>query len=199
MRFIESILLKDGAYHNLSLHQKRVDRTFEQFMPKLTSHDLERILPKLALNGSYKVRLIYGTDVPGKGYEVEYAEYIPRSIQSLQIMPTPTFDYSFKYENREQINSLVSKSNADDIIISVDGMITDGSYFNLVFWDGQEWVTPHTHLLNGVRRQQLLLEGKIKEAPISLSELGAFKKVSLINAMLDLGAIELTMNQILKG
>ncbi len=199
MRFIESILFKDRVYHNLELHQKRVDRTFDQFMPEITSHNLNMILPKLSLQGIFKVRMVYDADADDADYDLEYVEYIPRTITSLQIIETDPFDYSFKYENRDRINSLVSQSRTDDIIISVNGMITDGSYFNLVFWDGKDWLTPETCLLNGIRRQQLLQEEKIREAPISVNDLGAFEKVCLINAMLDLGETELTMDRVLKG
>ncbi|MEM0942076.1 MAG: aminotransferase class IV [Bacteroidota bacterium] len=95
---------------------------------------------------------------------------------------------------------MVAKSCADDIIITIiiDEKVTDGSYFNLVFWDGNKWITPDAPLLNGVRRQQLLAANKIKEAPISIADLSAFEKVSLINAMLSIGTIELSMEQVLE-
>ncbi|MEM6734548.1 MAG: aminotransferase class IV [Bacteroidota bacterium] len=198
MRFIESIFCKDGIYHNLSLHQERINRTFHRFMPEIESHVLANILPKLELKGRYKVRLIYGSNQGDANYDLEFSEYIPRTIRSLQIMESSSFDYSFKFEDRSEINEMVAKSSADDIIIVIDGKVTDGSYFNLVFWDGNQWITPDTPLLNGVKRQQLLAENKIKEAPISITDLSAFEKVSLINAMLSIGTIELSMNRVLE-
>ena len=196
MRFIESILFRDGVYHNLELHQERLDRTFDQFMPAIQSHDLAKILPPLNLEGTYKVRVVYDADVEDAEYDLEFSEYVPRKIESLQVVESKVFDYSFKYEDRTTINQLVKQAEADDIIISINEKITDGSYFNLAFWDGNEWLTPDTPLLNGVRRQQLLKEGTIKEAPISVKDLAAFEKVSLINAMLDLEEIELRVSSI---
>ena len=198
MRFIESILFRDGVYHNLDLHQERLDRTFDRFMPEIETHDLSNILPQLKLEGTYKVRLVYDADLEDADYDLEFAEYFPRKIETLQVVESEPFDYAFKYEDRTHIQSLVDKSEADDIIIAMDGNITDGSYFNLIFWDGKEWITPDKPLLNGVRRQQLLKEKRIKKAPITINDLGAFEKLCLINAMLDLGHLELPIHSILE-
>lgn len=196
MRFIESILLKDGEYHNLNYHQDRVDRVFTKLAPDNTSHDLKLILPKLELPGTYKVRLVYGVEAINAPYDVEYAEYYPRKIESLQVMHSDPFDYSLKYENRDVINTLVSKSSLDDIIIAIDNLVTDGSYFNLAFWDGTHWYTPDSPLLKGVRRTQLIEDRRIKERTIYVSDIASFQKVSLINAMLDLGQLEIPTHQI---
>ncbi|MEQ9468629.1 MAG: aminotransferase class IV [Ekhidna sp.] len=198
MRFIESILLKDGEYKNLSYHQQRMDHVFEKFAPKNDAHNLSRILPHLQMEGVFKVRIVYDMDSEDAEYDIEYSEYQPRKINTLEVVHSPPFDYSMKYENRTPIAKLLRSSQADDIIIAMNGSITDGSYFNLAFWNGNEWLTPDTPLLKGVRRTQLLAEGKIKEAPIRISELGAFEKVSLINAMLDLSEVEVPLSAILK-
>jgi len=196
MRFIESILFKDGDYYNLKLHQDRINRTFEIFLPSLDAHDLHKILPKLELEGKYKVRLVYNADEEDGTYDLEFSEYQPRNIKTLEVVESERFDYSFKFEDRKKIAHLAASAEADDIIIAIDDYITDGSYSNLVFWNGQEWLTPDTPLLKGIRRTELLGRNKIKEAPIQISDLGAFEKVSLINAMLDLGEIEVPLSQV---
>lgn len=186
MRFIESILFKDGEYQNLEYHQQRVDRTFEKFMPSIPSHDLKNILLDLKMDGIYKARLVYEGDAEDADYDLEFIEYKPKLIRSIALIETDSFDYSFKYENRSKINSLLSQADTDEIIISINGFITDSSYSNLAFWNGEKWLTPAIPLLNGVRRTQLIHERKIHEAPIKNGDLSAFEKVSLINAMLDL-------------
>ena len=196
MQLIESIQMKDGKYINLPLHQARVDGAFERYAPSVGSHDLEEILPNIQLEGTYKVRLVYDLDTEDAEYDLEYAEYLPRKIESLEVVHSKPFDYSMKFADRTPINNLVKQSKADDIIIAIDGKITDGSYFNVAFWDGNEWLTPDSFLLNGVRRQQLMNEGKIKEATIRVEDLHRFEKVSLINAMLDLGQLELPISTI---
>ena len=195
MRFIESIRYKDGEYHNLILHQERMDRTFERFMPEIKAHDLSKILPKLELRGTYKVRVVYYSDTEDANYDLEYAEYIPRKIETLKLVETNAFDYSFKFEDRKDIENLID-DQADDMVIVINGNITDGSYFNLAFWNGTEWHTPDTPLLRGVRRDQLLDEGRIQEVRIMASDLKKYQKVSLINAMLDLGELEVPIENV---
>jgi len=199
MLFIESILYEGGAYHNLELHQKRLNRTLKAFMSKPKTTHLQRILPDLKLDGKYKVRVVYTiANQCEAGYDIEYSEYVPKKIKTLEIINSKNFDYSFKYEDRSHINTLVKKSRADDIIIAINNQLTDSSYSNIVFWDGSHWITPSTPLLEGVRRQQLLSQGKIKEASISTSDLNTFEKVSLINAMLDLEEVEIPIIQVSK-
>ncbi|GAB4239248.1 MAG: hypothetical protein Tsb0034_15260 [Ekhidna sp.] len=193
MRFIESILFRDGEYHNLDLHQQRLDRTFEAFMPHIASHRLERVLPPLKMEGTYKVRLVYDADSEDADFDLEFVEYLPRKLTSLQVVHAKPFDYAFKYEDRRIIDRLTKQGTADDIIIAVDNQITDGSYFNLAFWDGENWVTPKSPLLNGVRRQQLIRDNQLIERPIEVHDLPSFDKVSLINAMLDLEELEVDL------
>lgn len=164
-------------------------------MPEIKAHDLSKILPKLELQGTYKVRVVYDSDAEDANYDLEYAEYIPRKIETLKLVETIAFDYSFKFEDRKNIQNLID-DQADDIIIVMDGNITDGSYFNLAFWNGTEWHTPDTPLLRGVRRGQLLEEGRIQEVSIQVSDLQRYQKVSLINAMLDLGELEVSVENI---
>ncbi|MEQ6167835.1 aminotransferase class IV [Ekhidna sp. MALMAid0563] len=196
MQLLESIQMKDGKYINLPLHQVRVDRAFERFAPSIESHDLEQILPNIDMKGIYKVRLVYDLDTEDAEYDLEYSEYHARKIETLEVIYSKPFDYSMKYADRSPINKLVKQSKADDIIIAIDGKIADGSYFNVVFWNGADWLTPDSYLLNGVRRQQLLNERKIKEATIRVEDLHRFEKVSLINAMLDLEQLELPVSAI---
>ena len=196
MRFIESILYHEGEYVNLHLHQARVDRVFEKYAPDRKSHSISRILPALEIKGVYKVRIVYDLDTKDPAYDLEYAEYHRRDIQSLEVVSSEKFDYSLKYEDRDRINELTEKSSSDDIIIAINDRITDGSYFNLAFWDGSVWYTPDTPLLRGVRRTQLLAENRIREKSISISDVSSFQKVSLINALMDLGELEVAISNI---
>lgn len=85
----------------------------------------------------------------------------------------------------------------EELIIVKNGIITDTSYANLVFYNGKEWHTPSRPLLQGTKRQKLIDEGKIKEREIRVHDLKKFTKCSLINAMLDIGEIELPVNKII--
>ena len=196
MELFESILLHDGTYHHLDLHQARVNKAFQQFASEMEVPDLADVLPKIQLAGKYKVRFMYDLDNEEATFNIEYAEYVPRVINSMEVVTSDDFDYSMKYADRSKINQLAESSKADDIIISINGMVTDGSYFNLAFSDGSNWFTPKTHLLNGVRRQHLIQTNKIQEVSIRNSDLKDFEQVSLINAMLDLGELTLPTSAI---
>lgn len=181
---------------NLPFHQARMDHVFSKYAPGDSPHNLEKILPELKMQGTFKVRMVYDMDSEDATYNLEFSEYHQRKIETLEVIHSKPFDYSMKYEDRTNINRLVSQSSADDVIIAIDNHITDGSYFNLAFWDGSNWFTPDTHLLNGVRRTQLLNEGKIQEKAILTEDIASFQKVSLINAMLDIGEIEIPISAI---
>ena len=79
-----------------------------------------------------------------------------------------------------------SKGTCDEILIYQNGRITDTSYSNVVFYDGNQYITPSTYLLNGTKRRYLLERGIIKEQDIGLGDLPRFRYLFLINAMLDL-------------
>ena len=115
-------------------------------------------------------------------------------MEVVEVLP---FDYSYKYHDRRVFERLMKNSEADDVIIAVNDMVTDASYANLAFWDGSQWWTPETPLLNGVKRQHLLDQGLIQKRTISTNDVRSFKKVSLINAMLDLGDLEVDISSML--
>lgn len=194
MRFIESILFENGQYHRLDLHQQRIDKTIRTLGGSKHTFALTQMLPYPALEGKHKARLVY--DVFKGGMGVELSAYVPRNISKLKVMHSAPFDYSLKYEDRGHILSLLRQSGAEDILISLEGHLTDSSYSNVAFWDGDKWWTPYTPLLKGVRRQSLLASGRLHEAPIKVEDITRFEKVSLINAMLDLGELEVSVDNI---
>ncbi len=190
-RFIETIRFEGGYYHLLRYHQARVNRTFSAFYPGTKPLDLSAVLTPSEDSGRQKLRVVYD----GKSHHVERTPYEPKNIQSFEVVYAD-IDYSFKYADRAQLNDLLKNSTADEIIIMKDGLITDSSYSNLAFFDGSNWWTPKQPLLSGVRRAQLLEQGTLQEMDIKVEHLSSFEKVSLINAMLDLGDICLPTNQI---
>ncbi len=194
MRFIESICYQDGEYQNLDLHQERLNNTCFNFFGEAL-YDLRELLPEIEDERTHKVRFTYDNST----HSCEAIPYAKLPIQTLQVVNTSWFDYSFKYADRSILHELLNSSSADEIIICIDELVTDCSYANLAFWDGKEWLTPDSPLLKGVRRTQLLNEGKIKEAAIRCDDLATFEKVALINAMLDLGDLEIPVAKVKKG
>ncbi|HCM32698.1 MULTISPECIES: aminotransferase class IV [Chryseobacterium] len=182
-QFIESIKVEDQEIFLLELHQKRVNQTFSNF-GKEDSIDLSKIYKNLQHDedGLFKLRISYDLDKRIKTQMIPYA--IPE-IHDFQLVENNSFDYSFKFEDRKELDKMKMKSKAEEIIIVKNNHITDTSFSNLLFLKGKEWLTPTTYLLNGVQRQHLLKQKKIKEAEITLQNIKQFSHFQLINALND--------------
>lgn len=182
-QFIESIKVEDQELFLLEFHQKRVNDTFGHF-GKEGSIDLEKIFKNLNHDedGLYKLRLTYDLDKKFRTMMIPYA--IPE-IQDFQLVENNVYDYSFKFEDRKELEKMKAKSKAEEIIIVKNNHITDTSFSNILFQKGKEWFTPSTYLLNGVQRQYLLKKKKIKEAEITLQNIKEFSNFQLINALND--------------
>ncbi|AZA47971.1 aminodeoxychorismate lyase [Chryseobacterium carnipullorum] len=182
-QFIESIKVEDQDIFLLELHQKRVNQTFAHF-GKEGSIDLGKIFKNLEHDedGLFKLRLSYDLDKRIRTQMIPYA--IPE-IQSFQLVENNSFDYSFKFEDRKELEKMKMKSKAEEIIIIKNNHITDTSFSNILFLKGKDWFTPTTYLLNGVQRQNLLKHKKIKETEVTLQNIKQFSHFQLINAMND--------------
>jgi len=71
------------------------------------------------------------------------------------------------------------------MIIIKNGLVTDGSYTNVAFFDGENWWTPSSPLLKGIQREVLLSTGIIKEKTIPVDSISMYQKVKLFNAMMN--------------
>jgi 4-amino-4-deoxychorismate lyase len=65
-----------------------------------------------------------------------------------------------------------------------DGLIKDCSYTNIVFFDGANWYTPASPLLEGTQRAKLIQEGVITPKALYVSEVPNFQKFKCFNAMI---------------
>ncbi|MBP2617167.1 aminotransferase class IV [Chryseobacterium jejuense] len=182
-QFIESIKVEDQEVFLLDLHQKRVNQTFSHF-GKEGSIDLAKIYKNLQHDedGLFKLRISYDLDKKVRTQMIPYA--IPE-IQDFQLVENNSFDYSFKFEDRKELDKMKMKSKAEEIIIVKNNHITDTSFSNILFLKGKDWFTPNSFLLNGVQRQHLLKQKKIKEAEITLQNIKQFSHFQLINALND--------------
>jgi 4-amino-4-deoxychorismate lyase len=182
-QFIESIKIEDQEIFLLEFHQKRVDQTFAHF-GKEGSIDIAKIYKHLEHDedGLYKLRIIYDLDKKVRTQMIPYA--IPE-INDFQLVENNIYDYSFKFEDRKELEKMKMKSKAEEIIIVKNNHITDTSFTNLLFLKGKDWFTPSSYLLNGVQRQNLLKHKKIKETEITLQNIKQFTHFQLINALND--------------
>lgn len=182
-RFIESIRIEDQKAFFLDFHQKRVNQTFAHF-GKEGSIDLAKIFKNLEHDedGLYKLRIVYDLD---KKFTTQLIPYAIPEIENFQLVENNSYDYSFKFEDRKEFERMKTKAKTEEIIVVKNNHITDTSYTNILFLKGKEWFTPTTYLLNGVMRQHLLHEKKIKGTEITLQNIKEFSHFQLINAMND--------------
>lgn len=179
----ESIRIKNNNISHLPYHQRRVEQTYLDLFKSKCPFKLSDIItiPEKMKSSLVKCKVIYGKD----SYSINYDIYKPREIKSLKIINTDNISYNYKYFDRRSLEELYKqRDNCDEIIIVKDGFITDTSFSNLIFWDGENWFTPTTYLLNGTCRQRLIFEKEIFEKEISLKNYKSFKSIKLINAML---------------
>jgi 4-amino-4-deoxychorismate lyase len=112
--------------------------------------------------------------------------YIQREIKTLKVVHDNDIEYPFKTENRLELNACYEKrEGCDDIIIVKNGLITDSWAANILLFDGKSWIAPDTPLLKGVQREYLLTQNLIKSKRVTINDLPLFKKIRLVNAMID--------------
>jgi 4-amino-4-deoxychorismate lyase len=191
-QLFETICIENGVVKNLVYHQQRVNR--------LASHTLIDYIIRLDLPrvGTHRLRIDY---TPTHIIQHTITPYIPQIITSLRlVMVEDNFQYAHKWADRSPLEgALAQKSDADEILIVRNGLITDTSFSNVLFLDGKQWVTPAEPLLAGTCRARLLHQRRIEATSIRMEELGRFSHFMLINAMRDFDltqAIPLTVQSI---
>ena len=164
--FIESLKIVDGRFIHPELHWQRITDTQRVHFGNSTFLPLssESIPPDKRL-GTLKCRIIYDQEIR----KIDFETYSPRRVHTLKLVDGSGIDYTFKYADRDKLIQLQqSKGTCDEILIYQNGRITDTSYSNVVFYDGNQYITI------------------IKEQDIGLGDLPRFRYLFLINAMLDL-------------
>jgi 4-amino-4-deoxychorismate lyase len=182
-QFFESIRVNDGVVENLNFHQARVNKTLNAFDASQHSIDLTKIIQQLVLPtlGLFKLRISY--DLNGN-YEAKCNPYQYKQINDFALVDIKGHRYDYKYANRDWINEALAQYGKDEIIMHDDGLIKDCSYTNIVFFDGANWYTPESPLLEGTQRAKLIQEGVITPKALYVSEVPNFQKFKCINAMI---------------
>ena len=180
MTFIETIKVKEGRFFDLEYHRRRMERTARRFLGTVPELPLALRPPD---GGLYKYRVEYGETI----VKTSLSRYRFRPVNSLRLVDGTGTDYRFKSADRGGLDRLFGlRDGCDDVLIVSDGRLTDTSFSNVVLYDGREYYTPARPLLRGTKRERLLAEGKIREAEIRATDLPAFERLFLINAMIDL-------------
>lgn len=190
--FIETICIRDGVACNIEYHNKRLNQTRTAFQKNVKLLDLADYIHPETVKGIMKCRVLYNEDIE----EITYTSYKIRPVNTLKLVFSDTIDYTYKSADREEINRLFGRrGEQDEILIIKRGRVTDTSIANIAFFDGNEWHTPETPLLNGTRRMNLLDSGILVEKEIMWEQLFAYSKITLFNAMIDFGHIMIPVDK----
>ena len=179
----ETLCIDNGRICNAEWHCRRFETSYSSLYrhcPTYRLFDNTHISSEYN-TGIFRLRISYNES----STKTEIEPYITKNITRLKVWAVASsFDYSLKYTDRSVINNLFSQRGCcDDVLIIKNGMVTDTSACNIVFFDGQKWITPSTPLLCGTARARLLADGTIEERPIAESDIYKFEAFRLINAL----------------
>jgi len=178
----ETIKILDGEPRHLYWHNIRLNRSRREFWHPTNEIDLTEMIrvPEEFRTGLVSCNVYYEKEVQN----ITFKAYIRREIRRLRLVFPQFVDYHVKYTDRSVLEFLLTqKGECDDIIIVMNGFLTDTSVSNLIFFNGNDWITPENPLLTGVTRERLLSEGKIKTGKIRDTDLNKYEGCKLINAM----------------
>lgn len=178
----ESIRFEDGEFHNLDLHQARVNRTFSKLFSGYEPVNLESIVREIKpVEGVYKCRISYNHE----SNAIKLSPYTKNPPSSLKIVTHNSIKYDFKYEDRTELDRLYKlRSGKDDILIVKNQQITDTSYGNICLAKNGKWFTASQPLLHGTQREYVIREKLVLEKDIFMDDLFSFEQFMVINAML---------------
>ena len=181
----ESIKIWDGIAENLQYHRARMERTaYDLWGIKEAYENLEERMGSIPQSGLFKYKLSYYK----KNSKVNIEAYNIKPLERIYCKHDELLTYPYKFSDRsvfEQLQKNIKPS--DDVLFIQKGLLTDSLYANIAAWNGKEWHTPTDPLLKGTKRQLLIDTNQIIEKSIALEYLNTYTKISLINAMLDLG------------
>ncbi len=184
----ETIRLQNRKLHNLAYHNRRMEQSRKELLGIDEKADLAELIqiPDWVGEGMYRCRVSYVNEIE----KIEFFEYHFKHPRIIQLIEDTSIVYPYKFEDRSKFQQLLAENpHADDLIITHVGCLTDATFANLAFFDCTQWLTPETFLLNGTKRQYLLDEKILTEAPIKIEDLKQFRQLSLINAMRDLNIV----------
>jgi 4-amino-4-deoxychorismate lyase len=181
----ETIKVENRKLWHVGYHNARMNQARRELFGIEKMIDLNQIIqiPENVSNDIYKCRVTYEQDI----VNIEFEKHIPRVVKTLKVITCNDIDYHHKYYNRSQLMELYRRrEDCDDVLIIKDGLVTDTSFSNIIFWDGEQWITPATPLLKGTTRERLIRTGRVTVCKIARVELETFIKSRIINALTDI-------------
>ena len=178
----ETIRMEDGVPGQIAWHEQRMNHARREVwgieQPVLLKEVLS--VPDAFLSGLVRCNIYYGPDIQN----ITFKPIEKRSIRSLKLVVCDDLDYHLKFTGRQMLETLLAlREKCDEIIIVKNGLLTDTSMSNIIFYNGADWVTPAIPLLKGTCRERLIHEGKLVKSDIRPEDLQKFTGCKLINAL----------------
>jgi 4-amino-4-deoxychorismate lyase len=178
----ETICIKNGMPQHLLWHEQRMNLARREIWQVREPVVLGAVLivPREFTSGVVRCNIHYGPDIQ----KIIFKKHRQRLIRSLKLVNCIRIDYHLKYTDRSMLESILGqRETCDEVIIVINGLITDTSVSNLIFLDGKDWVTPASPLLKGTCRNRLLSENRLIVRDIRVKDMDQFTGCKLINAM----------------
>lgn len=188
--FYENIAFINGNCPLLDFHEQRFMATQLIYFGDVIAPSLRVLLEmnmpnNLQRNQVYNFHISYGNDEILTSFFI----YKYKKIRSLQLLIANNLSYGFKNEDRSDLDNLrnthLTNLENQDILIVKNGLITDTAYCNVAFEKMGKWFTPKLPLLSGIRRMELLQNGIIHEADITLKNINNFSKIKIFNSLVN--------------
>lgn len=171
------VRLSDSArYFNFSCDLISIKQHLEHFITNLPSES-QKLRLLLSSDGSIRVENFTF---------IKSEEALRLSIANSAINSNDIFLYHKTTERSVYKNAFEQNPGFDDVILwNERNEISETCIGNLAFRYGSEWFTPPIScgLLNGIYRQKMLEEGKIKEAVLLLDDVKSVEEFAVLNSV----------------
>jgi 4-amino-4-deoxychorismate lyase len=181
----ETCLVVDGEVQNRADHNERVARS----SLALWGHKIE--LPWDTLESDLRVddeiqpgqvRLRVEYDKTGV-IRVDNRPYF-KSVMALVRVFETFLTYEHKFADRGDLEAIYKhRGLAHDVLMVIDGLVTDTTTANVAMFDGKSWFTPRKPLLLGTCRARMLRQGLLKETDITEEQIRGAQSVVVMNAL----------------
>ncbi len=180
----ETLRIQGGTPQHLAYHAARLNRTRTALYGVHDPLDLEayiyNVVPPIAPLPQ-RLRIVYNASGI---LSYSLTPYTPRPPIAAIALVEADIDYRYKYADRTALNALLqAHPDADEILITTDGLLRDTTIANIALRQNGTWYTPARPLLPGTTRARLLDAGQLQERPIHRNTLPDYDRLAIFNAM----------------
>lgn len=180
MNLFETCLVVDGEVKNRRDHDARVacsSRELWNQSIQLPWDVLEAEIPK---EGQIRLRVEYNADGVAR---VDSRPYFESEMTLVRLFETFLI-YNHKFADRNDLEAIYKhRGAAHDVLMVIDGLVTDTTMANVAIFDGTHWLTPRKPLLLGTCRARMIRQGLLKETDITEADIREAQSVVIMNAL----------------